>query len=146
MAITISRRQPKLTHNLFNFFFFFFEHLRLQGFFFSLKCITKSNIIRSFISCTNKKKKRSQRTNGREYCFFFFFLFWLFSHKGRGVFPICFTEAYTIFATLGVRRGLGNKGGILWIFIFPCIGINRKNKHCGFSALGFPHSEYCLRL
>lgn len=60
----------------------------------------------------------------------------------RGGFQFVFIKAYTTFAISGVRRGLGDKGGILGIF-FPCIGINRKNKHSGSSAFGFLYSEYC---
>lgn len=68
---------------------------------------------------------------GGEGVFIFIFLY-------KGGFQFVFTKAYTTFAISGVRRGLGDKGGIFGIYFFPCIGINRKNKHCGSSAFGFP--------
>lgn len=69
-------------------------------------------------------------------------IFFLVIFFTRGGFQFVFIKAYTTFAISGMRRGLGDKGGILGIF-FPCIGINRKNKHSGSSAFGFLYSEYC---
>lgn len=106
------------THN-----HYIFDHLRLQGlpFYSHVTDVSpKATSFRSFISCTNKKK-RSQRTNGRSIVFFGYF------STRKGGFSICFTKAYTIFAISGVRRGLGDKGGILGIFSPALASIERTN-------------------
>lgn len=58
---------------------------------------------------------------------FFLVIFFFFA---RGGFQFVFIKAYTTFAISGVRRGLGDKGGILGIF-FPCIGINKRTNIVG---------------
>lgn len=69
-----------------------------------------------------EQKKKVPADQWEEYCFFFGY----FSTR-KGGFSICFTKAYTIFAISGVRRGLGDKGGILGIFSPALASIERTN-------------------